>query len=472
MPPPEQQMDALCRLVDRLARAQDNHQALAYACLSICWLDTSRYAHAINAPGLHEEAARDGAAHIETAFEALDERRFALMRRMPAAMLYWLARRAASVPLEAPHTYAETTYSGDVFAYPIEPRLARELGFPRCWRKVYLAPQSHSGCQRARAAQQGLSQQRFTPGWYVLPDSPDQNQGSRKVEIVGVDGRLRADLHAIRRRGKIRIYLAEFSTPPVFLPQPARQDPCYWTALGLANEAAIVDEALAHLRRALAMDADVLLFPELTISRRVRESLADELARSNAYSALALVIAGSFHERLRASNQARNVTYALDRFGDPVRVLADRNSRQAWCHVKQNPVTISDGDGRLLLRENLRPGSLVTLLHTPLGLQSIVTCLDLAQAAVASALRLEFLPQSLLWVPSTSPGVSAHLSHAKNLQLNHNTIVACANQARAQLTAQYPIAEQAGQSFVLAGAGRPPGTTAGHGVARLFDVAL
>jgi hypothetical protein len=96
-----------------------------------------------------------------------------------------------------------------------------------------------------------------------------------------------------------------------------------------------------------------------------------------------------------------------------------------WTHDKFNPLRIAHPEAQLL-QEDLHAGTLITLVNTPIGLHSIMTCLDLTQAAVISAVRLEFLPQQFLWSPSTSESVSAHRDHAKTIHLNHATIIACA----------------------------------------------
>ncbi|MDB5935162.1 MAG: hypothetical protein JWQ01_2506 [Massilia sp.] len=77
-----------------------------------------------------------------------------------------------------------------------------------------------------------------------------------------------------------------------------------------------------------------------------------------------------------------------------------------------------------------------------------MTCLDLTQAAVISAVRLEFLPQQFLWSPSTSESVSAHRDHAKTIHLNHATIIACANQAQADFGNNIAIRGNAMGSFI------------------------
>lgn len=477
MTPPDAKLTSLCRLVVRLVRAGRCHQALAYASLTICWVDGGAYSNLINSAGLDLGTVAAGADAIDDAFDRRLKGLVRLMTSTPLSMLYWLARRINSLPSDAPHIFRPDGYPVDVFIYEIAPPLARRLGFPDYWRKVFLWPTAHRRSRRARIAMQALSQQRFAPDWHVMPNVPDQNQRTRTVQVAGVRGPFREDCLRIRERGRMRIYVVEFDTTPVFVGQLSGDAGKCWNALALANEDAMVEEAGIHIERAAEMGADVVIFPELTVNPEVRQSISDALHAQSLDSSISLVIAGSFHEAISDGLPAKNVTYALDRHGNAVQVASEvqegnQSKTKDWHHEKQNPVNFVDEGGELILHENLQPGSELLLVHTPLGLQGIVNCLDLAQAAAISTLRLELIPTSLLWVPSMDGSVSAHLKHAVTLQLNHNTIVTCSNQSSARFSEKHEIKETAGLSFVVAAPENLIGHQPGHGPAKVFDIQL
>jgi predicted amidohydrolase len=470
MTPPDDKLTTLCRLVVKLVGAGACHEALAYASLAICWVDSGQYANLIAAAGLDLRAVAVGAAAIDDAFDNKHKGLMRLMAATPLSMLHWLAQRINQQLPDAPHTYRTEGYPVDVFTYAIAPTTARRLGFPAYWSKIFLWPNADRRNLRARVAMQGLSRQRFAPCWHVMPDVPDQNQRTRTIEVAAVNGPYSEDCLNIRERGRMRIYVVEFATAPVFVGQLSGSGNNCWSALALANETAMIEEALRHLGRAAETRADVVIFPELTVSPQVKQAIADAMA-ARMDSSVSLVIAGSFHEATGAGLPAKNVTCALDRFGNAIQV-GNQTLTEDWRHEKQNPVILAGADGELVLRENLQPGSKLMLVHTPLGLQGIVNCLDLAQAAAISTLRLELIPTSLLWVPSMSATVSAHLAHAATLRLNHNTIVICSNQSIARFSEQHFIDQPAGQSFVLAASENLIDIQSGYGPAQVFDIRL
>lgn len=483
MTPPDAKLTALCRLVVKLVRAGHCHQALAYASLAICWVDGGAYSNLINSAGLNLRTVAAGADAIDDAFDRRHKGLERLMAATPLSMLYWLAQRINRPPPDAPHVFRPDGYPVDVFTYEIAPPLARRLGFPDYWSKVFLWPTAHRRGLRARTAMQALSHQRFAQNWHVMPNVPDQNQHTRTVRVAGVRGPFREDCLKIRERGRMRIYVVEFATTPVFVGQLSGNDGKCWNALALANQDAMIEEAGIHIERAADLGADVMIFPELTVSPEVRQSISDALLAQSLDSSISLVIAGSFHEAIGDGLPAKNVTYALDRFGNAVQVdnavgfentvqEGDRSKTKDWRHEKQNPVNFVDEDGELILHENLQPGSELLLVHTPLGLQCIVNCLDLAQASGISILRLELIPTSLLWAPSMDGSVSPHLKHASTLQLNHNTIVTCSNQSVARFSEKHEIKETAGLSFVLAAPENLIGHQPGHGPAKVFEIKL
>ena len=71
-------------------------------------------------------------------------------------------------------------------------------------------------------------------------------------------------------------------------------------------------------------------------------------------------------------------------------------------------------------------------MHTELGIQAVVICLDLAQGANEDHIELERLPLSWLWVPSLSRTVNPHIKQSKHIQLRQPCTVTCANQGPAQ----------------------------------------
>ncbi|MBV6321626.1 hypothetical protein [Duganella violaceipulchra] len=467
MMPPDNQLEALWSIVEPLVRADLHAEALCYAGLAIAWRDTSYYAKLLCERGVSESSVQYDAKLIGTEFDGGGPGLLELVRKSPLGLLSWLDQRLASPVIGAPHTYSNTVYLGDVIPCKIRPDVARLLDFPAFWVNAYLVRRRGDRDKQGRIAQQGLSQHRFTPRWFVMPDTPDPSQRARKIEIVSAESTFRYACQEIQARGRMNIYVAEFAVPPEFASTfSVVGENQYWAAQGLHNEALIAADAVAHVRRAASVGADVLIFPELTIPPLVRDAIANELSSSR--TGIALVVAGSFHEAIAGSVQVRNISHLLDGLGNPVKLRAPSASRN-WTHDKFNPVRLAH-PGAPLLQEDLHAGNLITLVNTPIGLQSIITCLDLAQSAVISSVRVEYLPQQFLWIPSMSESVSAHRDHAKTIHLNHATVIACANQAQANFGNDIAIRGDAMGSFVH-GAQTNQTTTALE-FAKLFVVTL
>ncbi len=264
-----------------------------------------------------------------------------------------------------------------------------------------------------------------TPGWVILHKHFQQGQSKRITSLQCSPRNFNIACAEIVVRNRIRICLAEFTHAPKFLEDPdaITGNPKLWVTIGLENEEQILNEALLHLKYAYDQKCDVLIFPELTITKKIRESIADWLFNNNVGDTnISWVVAGSFHEVDLNDGLVYNQASVIDGTGDFVAPFAHRKlTRVDLLHSKDSS-----------LIEGIQTSELVTCVHTELGIQAVVICLDLAQGANEDHIELERLPLSWLWVPSLSRTVNPHIKQSKHIQLRQPCTVTCANQGPAQ----------------------------------------
>jgi hypothetical protein len=107
----------------------------------------------------------------------------------------------------------------------------------------------------------------------------------------------------------------------------------------------------------------------------------DENGQGDTGHAIAWVIAGSFHEAPPAQwpdQRPFNEAFAMDARG---------NFLPEFQHRKLTNVDLDGAD----VIENIQVGGRITLVPSALGLQSVVICLDLAQAASEDKVPLHFI---------------------------------------------------------------------------------
>lgn len=368
----------------------------------------------------------------------------------PLLLLSYLDRLAAmgnpDSTADGPGNLSESLYEGGMLRVKLEATTTALLTLPLGDAEVHLVKRSRQ--QRLAPAQRQLPDpNRFNPNWYVVPVIPDIRQRDRRVEARAASEGLRDACRRIAKResGKVNVYLAEFRVDPVFLSSLSADQGGgrLWCALGLDNIDAIQAEVLAHLVNARSLSADVVVFPELTLPPAIvlaaQQWLLDEncaFAEPGSH-AIGWVIAGSFHAPSGpdATEAPFNTACAIDARG---------NFLPEFAHQKMTSVSL--GGARFI--EGNQIGQHIALVETPLGLQSVLICLDLCQDGEGDRLPLSALPIDWLWVPSMSPTVKAHQARAAQLSVNHAVRIACANQAAAVCSPGLLLTGDARQSFM------------------------
>ncbi len=160
------------------------------------------------------------------------------------------------------------------------------------------------------------------------------------------------------------------------------------------------DSLFTLLEEAKELQADVVVFPELSLCPTLRGELAEWLAADSGHSFL-LVVAGSFHER-------------IDGADDPVNrsVLLDGHGRALLVHDKIFPFGKNG-----FCHEIITPGNTVTLLMTPLGIWVLAICRDFLERDGQALVPWQDLAPDWALVPSMTPvqGLAAQRSQAKDL---------------------------------------------------------
>lgn len=439
---------AVCEHCADLVHQGAYAEALALAWLAITDADSQEYATASRKSLI--------VAERETRVAEMADREYASARELrqefidlvgigdPCAILLVLDRilltRAArgelgtSMPLAA--------YGGGLLEVRLDDTRLIAAGLGDAARHCYLLHRTIDG-RLAKLETQHIHPFRHIPHWMVVRGRPDPASPSISARVQSANTSLDKSFESLSNAAVARIYLAEFIAPPKFVPKnPA--DKLRWVAVGLQNEEELREEAIQHLETALAEAADVVLFPELTITPRIKDEIARWLRRHNPFNValerpqIVMVIAGSFHVLVEGPEYS-NETWALDAQGNVIEPLT---------HRKICPVVLNMNDNVLV--EDIREGNTISLLKTGGGVHALVICLDLAQKA-DTTLPLKKLPVNWLWVPSLSGKVQPHEDQAKLVTLSHFSVVACANQGPAFFYPDLPVANSGRQmqSFVI-----------------------
>lgn len=428
-------IDALCGVIASLVVAEDFARALAVCVVALIYRDLSEYTRLSQealaaAPGIEATVVQLNDVLADDRLSVGGAVLLAsLVQHNPLALLTWLDR-LLHTSAAGSGDYPEWVYGGDVLAVSLSSAERQVLGVRAELSTVYLC-RARSHRSLAPVSRQHVAEGYYLFHWQVVPEVPHVGQRSRKVVIGTPDESFAARCAAIGRRGSVRIYVAEFDPPPVF-------DSCWvegesttgWYAKGIQNAGDIVARALDHLGRATTLEADVVVFPELTFPLVVREAVSDWLSLHAEVDGeghgIDLVISGSFHDEGRSSARARpaNRAAALNKFGDVIKLDVGTQPTP----FEQVKLTAVDYLAELKIYEASVKGKRLVLSTSPLGIHAMAICLDLAQVANADQVPLAGLPIRWLWVPSMSPKVDSHQRRAQMLCLHHTVTVACANQ--------------------------------------------
>jgi len=433
-----QRVEAVCAQSAELAFEGAYAEALALAWLAIVDADAQEYATASRKALViqgREAAAIEMADRDYASTKDLEAALFSLAHAGdPCAILLVLDRmlHVRCSPDCDVHSLPLAAYDGGLMEADIDPRRLSVVGCPPIGGACYVLNRIPG---RERAKFEDLHWHPFThmPHWTVLRARPDPASPSISARVQRANASLEKAFGSLV--DDARIYLAEFSEPPKFLPRDPG-DKERWIAMGLDNEEALKQEVLDHLDRAIGKRADVVVLPELTITPRIKAEIASWLRERNGIdetlgrSQLIMVVAGSFHVPRGDANEFANETCALD---------AQGNSIDPLTHRKICPVELNMNERMLI--EDIHEGNTISLLKTDGGIHALVICLDLAQKGDTS-LPLRKLPVSWVWVPSLSGRIGPHEDQAKLLTLSQPAIVACANQGPAYFYPDLPMANE------------------------------
>lgn len=179
----------------------------------------------------------------------------------------------------------------------------------------------------------------------VLPSGVHvEAQPSRDV----TDARLRE----VRRTGHVRAYLGHFEDGATLEPPPAGR----FFATGLSDEPARIRNIDRSFARAADERADLVIFPELTVTPAQREATKERLRTSE--HPPALLVPGSFHEEW--NGRKVNTSHILGVDG-----------RTLVVHEKLRSFGEADGTA-----EDIHAANTVHVLVTPIGCIALAICKD------------------------------------------------------------------------------------------------
>lgn len=189
--------------------------------------------------------------------------------------------------------------------------------------------------------------------------------------------------------------------------------PIDWTALTVPTASERADRLGRAIAEAARAGVDILVAPELTVPPSARASIIDTLRWGDGDAQLALIVPGTFHERVadRTVNRA---------------VLLDGKGNALCEHTKLT--MFGELEGWL---EEIAPGDEITVLITPLGTVAIAICKDFCDYHVGRV--WETLQPEWLLVPAYGRGASAHEAAAARIARMVGTVTVLAHQGdRAQ----------------------------------------
>jgi hypothetical protein len=450
-----ERLNELCPACAKLVFEGAFAEALALAWLVIVDVDAQEYA-AASRESLNRAGRDDAVISLaDKSFSSADE----LARQLrdlatngdPCAILLILDRMllTRSPPSSLP-TLPAAAYGNGLIQVELDSALLDSMNVSKNASVCYIVRMPNDR-KIAKFELQHHHPFRHVPHWMVVRQHPDHASPSVVVSFSTASAALDKAFAALVGDQGAAIYLAELDSPPEFIPRDP-ENKSIWVAVGLQNESQVLQEIVGHLKTALAVGADVIVFPDLVVTPHIRTEIAKWLRSENRWNPrirrpqLILVIAGSFHVPHDGTSDYFNEAWALDGQG---------NTIDALTHHKICPVVLNMDE--TVLTEGIKEGNRISMLITADSVHALIICLDLAQSA-DTKLPLTKLPINWLWVPSLSGKVGPHIQQAKLMTLYHFSIVACANQGPAMFfqTGEISNSEAKMDSFVMStGEGKP-----------------
>ena len=208
---------------------------------------------------------------------------------------------------------------------------------------------------------------------------------------------------------------------PALAPEPAPSD--FVSLDEVRNE----EELLAEVQTALAVakerEACLLVFPELAIPVRIREEIRLTLQGHGAYGYPLMTLIGCCHCKAPEGGDLNEA------------ILFGPDGTELHCHRKLTSFTfIVTRDRSRIISEQLRVGTTVTVLESPLGNLMPLICLDLIHMPLRQVIVRSHA--NLFAVPSLSPTTSPHQGAARDLQVDNRASSFVSNRALDGLTSE------------------------------------
>jgi hypothetical protein len=198
----------------------------------------------------------------------------------------------------------------------------------------------------------------------IIPARLRQLNDAIRIRILDPDLATQRRLEELRGKSMVKAYLAHFTdnVKLEFTQNPAGK----FFAHGLSDSGTRIRSIQAHLEIAYSKCADIVIFPELTVTpkhrRAIREWHLDQI--DNQKHVPILLVSGSFHEVFE-NKQKVNRAEMLGSAGNPL-----------LNHDKIRPYGDADGGA-----EDIDSGSCLNLLSTSMGILAMPICKDFNDAA-------------------------------------------------------------------------------------------
>lgn len=265
-----------------------------------------------------------------------------------------------------------------------------------------------------RRQQTSINRQANNPShWFcyhnVIPTKLGAKDSAIEIRVVEPDLATKRRLEELCLKAKLRTYLVHFNDKVELRYQSNPAGKAF--VFGLNDAEKRMHSIEHHLSIAIKERADVVIFPELTVTAEQRQAIRSRCIKSadNREPVPILIVAGSFHE-IRGGRKVNRAEMLS---------VADF----LLSHEKIRPYGFAEG-----LAEDIDSGNCIRLLTTAIGLIAMPICKDFNDA---EALDWHAIGPDFCLVPSMGDGknINAHSEQARRLwKIFFQTISVIGNQ--------------------------------------------
>lgn len=242
-------------------------------------------------------------------------------------------------------------------------------------------------------------------------------------------------MHSLESLQKLRIALAPYDSG--FIPEivayertAEKKIPFRYSRIKKPSLKVMTQKVEAVLTSARDNEADILIFPELSVDQDAFTKIRGFLAMNNAPDQIKLVVAGSFHFERDLGGYENRATM-LDWQGN----IVWRHHKLQRYMLRSAEIEGSPHKDVLLelfqagpdddLEENIHTDYPLSFADTPIGRMATLICLDYLQGRVCESVGR--LNCHYLWVPAMTTSASTFESHARDIYgAKHQVLSACA----------------------------------------------